>query len=69
MDDGEDGENRGGQAAGPHEALAGRVDAQPVQRDKHIACILQQVQQQWWVAAQHRPQQVELSAEAFGQKG
>lgn len=65
MDDGEDGEDRRGQATGPHEAMAGGVDAQPVQGDEHVAHVLQQVQQQRWVASQHRHQQVELSAEAY----
>lgn len=63
MDHGEDGEDRGGQATGPDKALPCRVNPQPVQWDEDIAAVLQQVQQQWRVAVQHRHQQVELSAE------
>lgn len=63
VDHGEYGEDRGGQAAGPDKARPCRVNPQPVQWDEDVTTVLQQVQQQWRVAVQHRHQQVELSAE------
>lgn len=61
VDDGQDGENRGRDATGPHEARPCGVNAQPVQRDEDVAAVLQQVQQQRRVAVQHRHQQAESS--------
>lgn len=63
VDHGEDGEDRGGQAAGPDKTRPCRVNPQPVQWDEDVTTVLQQVQQQWRVAVQHHHQQVELSAE------
>lgn len=69
MDDGQDGEDGGREPTGPHEALPRGVNAQPVQRDEDIAAVLQQVQQQRWVAVQHRHQQAEPSPHPRGRRG
>lgn len=69
MHHGEDGEDGGGQAAGPNKAWPRLVNPQPVQWDEDIATVLQQVQQQRWVAVQHRHQQVQLLAEPRGDGG
>lgn len=69
MDDGQDGENRGGDATGPHEARPCGINGQLVQRDEDVAAVLQQVQQQRRVAVQHRQQQVEPSPHPHPQRG
>lgn len=69
MHQGEDGEDRGGQAAGPDKARPCLVNPQAVQRDEDIATVLQQVQQERRVAVQHRCQQVQLLAEPRGDGG
>lgn len=69
MDDGQDGENRGRDATGPHEARPCGINAQLVQRDEDVAAVLQQVQQQRRVAVQHRQQQVEPSPHPHPQHG
>jgi len=60
---GDDGEDRGGQATGAHEAGACGVNAEPVQGDEDVTRVLGQVQQQRRVAAQHRRQQAKPSAQ------
>lgn len=69
VDDGQDGEERGGEATGPHEARPRGVNAQPVQRDEDVAAVLQQVQQQRRVAVQHPHQQVEPSPHPHRHRG
>lgn len=69
VDDGEDGEDGGGQAARPDKAFPRGVNPQPVQRDEDITTVLQQVQQQRRVAVQHGRHQVEPSAEPRGHDG
>lgn len=53
LDDSEDGEDRGDQAADPDKTRPGRVDPQPVEWDEEITAVLQQVQQQWRVVVQN----------------
>lgn len=65
----EDGQDGGREAAGSHKARAGGVQAQPVQRDEDVTQVLQQVQEQRRVAAQHRDQQLELLVESGGDHG
>lgn len=60
----EDGQDGGREAAGPHKARACGVQAQPVQRDEDVTQVLQQVQEQRRVVAQHRDQELELLVES-----
>lgn len=66
---GDDGEDGGGQAAGPHKAPPSGVEAQPLQRDEDVAAVLQQVQQQRRVAAQHGRHQPHPPAQLGGAGG
>lgn len=59
----ENGQDRGREAAGPHKARPRGVQTQPVQRYEHVAQVLQKVQEQRRVVAQHRDQETELLVE------
>lgn len=63
MDHGEDGEDGGGQAAGPNKAWSRGVNPQPIQWNEDITTVLQQVQQQWRIVVENSSQQVKLRAE------
>lgn len=69
VDHGEDGEDGGGQATGPHKACPCGVNPQPVQWDEDITTVLQHIQQQRRVAIQHRHQQMQLSAQPRRHEG
>ncbi len=57
------------EAADPHKARARGVQAQPVQRDEDVTQVLQQVQEQRGVVAQHRDQELELLVESGWDQG
>lgn len=69
VEDGQEGEDRGREPAGPHQARPCGVKAQPVQRDDHVAGVLQQVQQQRRVAVQDGGQQAEPPPHPHRQRG
>lgn len=59
----ENGQDRGREATGSHKARPGGVQPQPVQRDEHVTQVLQEVQEQRRVVAQHSDQETELLVE------